>query len=185
MKNEIDEERNDKDDDDRSWNGENMVVNVDPFQGQNYEKDLPQNEGLPCVPEHITADSDFTNQIKRYPCLSCTQRFLTKELLAAHMLTHNSMDVLKRFSCSLCSKAFMKKRELDRHFVTHTGMKPFKCTSCDKRFGRKDKLVRHMKIHEQGRSVLHTCPFCNSSFTRKDAFAQHIKSHNQVEEQPS
>lgn len=168
-----------------------MVINVDPFQGQNYgekEESLAHNEEtrtLPCVPEHITADSEFSTQIKRYPCLVCHQRFPNGEELRMHMLTHNSVDVFKPHACHLCNKSFLRKRELDRHITTHTGMKPFKCTSCDKRFGRKDKLVRHMRIHEVGRAVLHSCVLCGASFARKDSLAQHVKAHHPTEELPS
>lgn len=136
---------------------------------------------LPPVPEHITADSDFT--IKRYPCLICHQRFSTADDHRTHMLTHNSVDVFKPHVCPLCNKSFLRKRELDRHIAIHTGMKPFKCTNCDKRFGRKDKLVRHMRIHE---NKIFNCQICGNTFTRKDSLAQHMKTHNATtaDEQP-
>lgn len=192
---EIEQQTEDKvenEDEQENWNGENMVINVDPFQGQNYGGDKneilvqnDENRTLPCVPEHITADSEFGMQIKRYPCLICHQRFATSESHREHMLSHNSMDIFKPHACHLCNKSFLRKRELDRHIATHTGMKPFKCSSCDKRFGRKDKLVRHMRIHETGKILIHTCPICGSSFARKDSLVQHMRNHNPVEEQPT
>lgn len=186
-------EENEEDDHD-SWNGENMVINVDPFQGHNYEEEKEEtplqseenHSELPSVPEHITADSNFVPAVKRilrYPCLVCHKKFSTNDSLRSHMKIHNSSEMLKPHTCHLCYKSFLRKRELDRHITTHTGMKPFKCTNCDKRFGRKDKLVRHMRIHETGKASLHICQLCGVSFARKDSLAQHMRTHNTAEEQ--
>lgn len=174
-----------------NWNGESMVINVDPF-GHSSETVVPsaasvtsidQPGHLPRVPEHITADSTLETHSpsrmqqtilpKRYPCLICHKRFSSADILRQHSRIHAGES--RPFSCHMCTKSFLRKRELDRHLATHTGMKPFQCSSCDKRFGRKDKLVRHMRIHEQ--TSMHQCTTCGASFTRKDGLITHIKTH--------
>lgn len=185
--------------DQESWSGENMVINVDPFgheEGANIqntdnkdESGAEEQDVLPRVPEHITGDSGFsisgtnTQQVKRYPCFVCHKRFTSADSLRHHMQQHSTED--KPHGCHLCPKSFSRKRELDRHIATHTGMKPFKCTNCDKKFGRKDKLVRHMRIHESREDKTLTCPICFAGFMRKDTLTQHLKTHSSVEDPPS
>lgn len=143
---------------DGSWPGENMVINVDPFNHEEENKE-EDDASLPRLPDHITGDGDAAtavdyedieqlkstvHAIKKYPCFVCHKRFSSAESLRFHAATHSGK---KPHVCAQCHKTFLRKRELDRHMTTHTGMKPFKCLHCEKRFGRKDKLVRHARIH--------------------------------------
>lgn len=184
-------------------NSENMVIQLDPFNHNNFN-DTPQREqnddsepvdndvdyppvpdhmndsieesDFPHVPEHVTGDNlDGPSNSPLSKNFACTT--CNKKFLTSHnLLYHQASHTGNRpFACNTCNKSFIRKRELDRHMTTHTGMKPFKCDKCNKSFGRKDKLVRHARIHDINRE--HNCDTCGALFTRKDALIAHMKTH--------
>ncbi|RZC38179.1 zf-H2C2 2 domain containing protein, partial [Asbolus verrucosus] len=197
----LDEEGQENEEKQDGWaDSENMVINVDPFNHNNFGEgiktenqsetdltsDLPkvpdhienaanemiQQRELPQIPAHITGDSFSNDDNKRYSCDACPKTFSNPENMRYHHATHSG---IRPHACSICKKTFIRKRELDRHFATHTGMKPFKCVKCSKSFGRKDKLVRHMRIHDVNKE--HSCVVCGATFNRRDGLLQHIKTH--------
>lgn len=186
---------------------ENMVINLDPFNHNNYQSEsTPQrgdtSENEPHL-ENITGDvknesrsESLMDEIIEYDSsvpetnskegstnrekpFRCSQ--CTKRFSKAeNLLSHQSIHSGTRpFGCHICSKSFIRKRELDRHIATHSGMKPFKCPRCNKSFGRKDKMMRHMRIHDVNKTF--TCTICNSTFNRRDSLQQHRKTHSTTE----
>ncbi|XP_028170064.1 zinc finger protein 543-like [Ostrinia nubilalis] len=185
--------------------GNDMVVNVNPFSnlmtsptlnpdGSHADYDLPR------VPDHISGESSFVNQVKNpstsgkqiqssppkpkalanknrpknIKCHQCPKRFSSLDAYKTHVsIAHIGSRV---FQCKICFKKFPRKRELDRHAALHTGMKPFSCSQCDKKFTRKDKLDKHEQTHEC-LVVNMPCIECGATFEKKADLVAHIKSH--------
>ncbi|XP_026764109.2 zinc finger protein 271-like [Galleria mellonella] len=185
-----------------------MVVNVNPFnnlmtspsqlnpESSNTEYDLPR------VPDHISGESSFINQVQKNPCTSskhvqnsppkqksvitnknrpknikchqCPKRFSSLDAYKTHVsIAHVGSRV---FQCKICFKKFARKRELDRHATLHSGVKPFACSQCDKKFTRKDKLDKHEETHES-LVVNLPCIECGATFEKKADLVAHLKSH--------
>ncbi|CAG9858455.1 unnamed protein product [Phyllotreta striolata] len=176
---------------------ENMVINLDPFNHNDYTSEMtPQrgdlSENEPSVENTNGENSDGIrsenmnvevssqdgpiNKDKIFRCTQCPKRFSKAENLVSHQSTHSDT---RPYSCHICSKSFIRKRELDRHIATHSGMKPFKCPRCNKSFGRKDKMMRHLRIHDVNKTF--TCTICNNTFNRRDSLQQHMKTHSTQE----
>lgn len=183
-----------------------MIVNVNPFSNLltsptplNPET-LNADYDLPRVPDHISGESSFINQVKNpstsgkqlhssppkpktlnnknrpknIKCHQCPKRFSSLDAYKTHVsIAHIGSRV---FQCKICFKKFPRKRELDRHAVLHTGMKPFSCGQCDKKFMRKDKLDKHEQTHEC-LVVNMPCIECGATFEKKADLVAHIKSH--------
>uniref|UniRef100_A0A1E1WN01 Protein krueppel n=2 Tax=Pectinophora gossypiella TaxID=13191 RepID=A0A1E1WN01_PECGO len=188
-----------------------MVVNVNPFSNlmtspsgmhadsSNIDYDLPR------VPDHISGESSFINQVKKIPstsnkhiqnspskqkpttnknkpknikCHQCPKRFSSLDAYKTHVsIAHIGSRVFQSsFQCKICFKKFPRKRELDRHAALHSGMKPFSCSQCDKKFTRKDKLNKHEQTHEC-LVVNMPCIECGATFDKKADLVAHIKSH--------
>ncbi|CAH0405857.1 unnamed protein product [Chilo suppressalis] len=188
-----------------------MVVNVNPFSNlmtsstqvnpdsSNVDYDLPR------VPDHISGESSFMNQVPNQNKTRTTstsakqlQSSPTKSKILAKNRPKNikchqcpkrfsSLDAYKThvsvahigsriFQCKICFKKFSRKRELDRHAALHTGMKPFSCSQCDKKFTKKDKLDKHEQTHEC-LVVNMPCIECGATFEKKADLVAHIKSH--------
>lgn len=188
-----------------------MVVNVNPFSNlmtspnqlnpssANAEYDLPR------VPDHISGESSFVNQVRKQsqaknPSTSGKQlqssptkmKTLAKNRpknIKCHQCPKrfSSLDAYKThvsiahigsrvFQCKICFKKFSRRRELDRHAPIHSGMKPFSCNQCDKKFNRKDKLDKHEETHEC-LVVNMPCIECGAVFEKKSDLVAHIKSH--------
>lgn len=66
-------------------------------------------------------------------------RFKLKQILAAHIKTHNNYE----FKCSQCDKMFRTKTSLKKHMEDHTGKieRPFVCNLCGKKFRINKHLV--------------------------------------------
>nr|XP_019561159.3 zinc finger protein 883-like [Aedes albopictus]XP_029719964.1 zinc finger protein 883-like [Aedes albopictus] len=174
------------------FDGESMVIALDPYQ----EIEQPPTEDDPGVPNAapISAISNFSNvipltsdfqahpsmlQTKLFACQKCPKKFLTKNTLHTHQLTHSDV---RNFRCHSCEKKFIRKRELDRHLTAvHSNHKPFECKMCLKRFSRKDKLLRHERVH---RDKYYSCEACDAKFLRKEALSLHSKIHCMASERP-
>ncbi|XP_056637160.1 gastrula zinc finger protein XlCGF26.1-like [Diorhabda sublineata] len=160
---------------------ENMVINLDPFNHNEYNTETtPQRGGNTEIGQSMETKKDETVPVENEPvlqekpfrCSQCTKRFSKAENLLSHQAIH-SED--RPFGCHICNKSFIRKRELDRHVATHSGMKPFKCPRCSKSFGRKDKMMRHVRIHDVNKTF--TCKICGNTFNRRDSLHQHMKIH--------
>lgn len=167
------------------FDGESMVIALDPYQ----EIEQTPTEDDPGIPNAapVSAISNFSNvlplssdfqanpsvlQTKLFACQKCPKKFLTKNTLHTHQLTHSDV---RNFRCHTCEKKFIRKRELDRHLTAvHSNHKPFECKLCSKRFSRKDKLLRHERVH---RDKYYSCGNCDAKFLRKEALSLHLKIH--------
>lgn len=186
-----------------------MIVNVNPYsnlitsptgESSNADYDLPR------VPDHISGESSFSNQIRKNPstsnkqvqnlppksnkaasnknkpknikCHQCPKRFSSLDAYKTHVsIAHIGSRVFQSsFQCKVCFKKFPRKRELDRHATLHSGMKPFSCNQCDKKFNTKDKLNKHEQSHEC-LVVNMPCIECGATFEKKAELVAHIKSH--------
>lgn len=182
---------------------ENIVINVNPFSNLITPGDLmisESNYDLPRVPDHISGENSFVNQIHRNPvaarkqmlnppkpkvvplknrpknikCHQCPKRFSSLDAYKTHVsIAHVGSRV---FQCKVCFKKFLRKKELDRHAALHTSGKLLSCSQCDKKFTRKDKLVKHEETHGYVVNNM-PCIECGATFDKKDELVAHIKSH--------
>ncbi|XP_065094179.1 zinc finger protein 436-like [Ochlerotatus camptorhynchus] len=179
------------------FDAENMVIALDPYQ----EIDQVPAEDDPGIPNAapVSAVSTFSNitlplsqshsssspalQTKLFSCQKCPKKFLSKNTLHTHQLTHSDV---RNYRCHTCDKKFIRKRELDRHLTAvHSNHKPFECKQCSKRFSRKDKLLRHERVHREDKFF--SCIACDAKFLRREALTIHSKIHctAQVRDDPS
>uniref|UniRef100_A0A8D8N1J9 Wilms tumor protein homolog n=1 Tax=Culex pipiens TaxID=7175 RepID=A0A8D8N1J9_CULPI len=165
--------------------GENMVISLDPYRTEiDPASAAGPTEDDPGIPNAapVSAISSFSNVIreelstvqpKLFSCAKCPKKFLSKNTLHTHQLTHSDV---RNYRCHTCDKKFIRKRELDRHLTAvHSNHKPYECKQCSKRFSRKDKLLRHERVHREDR--LFACGACDAKFLRKEALAVHSKVH--------
>lgn len=86
----------------------------------------------------------------RYPCLECTIKCRTQNLLNVHMKRKHTFE--KDHKCETCGESFYRAQELSHHIaLTHLGIR-YQCT----------------------------VPGCTSSLSRKDAYLTHLKSHTNL-----
>lgn len=85
-------------------------------------------------------------RLKRtYDCDICRKRFLYRNPLKRHLITHTDSRPLK---CDLCSNTYRDATDLRRHKRVHgIGEKKIECTLCDKRFYEGKELRHHVRIH--------------------------------------
>ncbi|XP_053601467.1 zinc finger protein 665-like [Plodia interpunctella] len=184
-----------------------MVVSVNPFS--NLMTSPPQlnpdssnmDYELPRIPDHISGESSFMNQVSKNPstsgkqtqnsptkqklgnsknkpknikCHQCPKRFSSLDAYKTHVsIAHVGS---RGFQCKICFKKFLRKRDLDRHATIHSGIKHFSCSQCDKKFTRKDKLDKHEESHES-MVVNMPCIECGATFEKKADLVAHLKSH--------
>ncbi|CAL1278079.1 unnamed protein product [Larinioides sclopetarius] len=78
---------------------------------------------------------------RKYVCLFCNKKFLTKSHLSTHYLVHTGE---RPHACEVCNKAFSQKHHLMRHYRLHTKEKPHSCDACGGAFSRRDTLKKHI-----------------------------------------
>lgn len=87
--------------------------------------------------------------VKPYACSMCDMRFIQRNHLERHSLTHTGE---KPFACDMCDMRFIQRYHLERHKRVHSGEKPYQCERCQQNFSRTDRLLRHRRLC-QGRNV--------------------------------
>jgi len=60
--------------------------------------------------------------VKRFKCVQCPAKFVSKGNLQAHMATHDSK---KPYACNVCGSSFTQSYSLVKHNRIHTGERPF------------------------------------------------------------
>ena len=131
-----------------------------------------------------------------FSCNLCTDTFLNRELLIAHMrLVHTDLEVhalseqpkeLKSFHCGQCGKNFNTESRYKLHVAQHERAKAqeerrmFKCPQCTLRFRQKSNLTRHLSRTHKDRP--HSCKYCNKKFATMPALTVHQNSHREAKE---
>lgn len=84
--------------------------------------------------------------MKKFDCLYCESKFLTKGDLERHVKSHMGT---RDFTCELCHKTFTRQQTLNEHMNRHYGLKPYECKVCGKAFSEMSTVYKHIKTHEQ------------------------------------
>ena len=110
------------------------------------------------VTQHIaTVHASPSGRAKSHVCPQCGKCFVTRGVLAKHMMLHTNQ---RPHQCSICDKAFVQKSHLTVHMNQHTGNRPFNCSECRKDFTTKQHLKDHLKLHNNSKPwlVCNQCP---------------------------
>ena len=110
------------------------------------------------VTQHIaTVHANPSDRAKSHVCPQCGKCFVTRGVLAKHMMLHTNE---RPHQCSICDKAFVQKSHLTVHMNQHTGNRPFNCSECRKDFTTKQHLKDHLKLHNNSKPwlVCNQCP---------------------------
>lgn len=184
----------------------NMIVNVNPFSNlvstsnRHVSENLNTNFDLPRIPDHISGENSFMNQVQKNPstsgkqlqsppkpkitlknkpknikCHQCPKRFSSLDSYKSHVsIAHIGSRI---FQCKECFKKFIRKKELDRHSSLHCSVKSFSCSQCIKSFVNKEKLIKHEQTHNECAVLNLPCIECGATFEKKEELVAHIKSH--------
>ncbi|KAL1490797.1 hypothetical protein ABEB36_013433 [Hypothenemus hampei] len=172
---------------DSSNKQENMVINLDPFNHNEYGTDgnlqrsssMSENEpkeinDLPEVPDHIKEEFKLHDaSIYEDP----PRDHVTGESFSSDSLEKSTTDLEARpYKCTVCPKHFSTPDNLKYHMARHTGVRPFSCHICNKAFIRKRELDRHVVTHTGLKPF--KCTKCSKSFGRKDKLVRHMRIHD-------
>ena len=92
------------------------------------------------------------------PCSQCKEVFESRDMLSAHVLTHE--DEVKCV-CQYCDKEFMDDDSLAMHKCNQQSG-PTKCDHCDFESVDVKSFVSHLlQAHQKGAHRIFTCSFCD------------------------
>lgn len=141
-------------------------------------------------------------------CRICEKLCATKDLLIAHISTHNQVFCCdfcgKRFSkfefmknhvvqhvfgrlkknhkkviCELCSQ-WVQRDRMKRHvYQMHSDKKDFKCNECGKEFKYSNSLRDHQDIHQNNPRF--KCDYCQKKFFNRTNWKNHVQRHTDPE----
>lgn len=140
----------------------------------------------------------------QYYCRVCEKLCLTKDLLIAHLLTHNQC-----FSCDYCGKFFSRRALAEKHilqhvygrqkvekkkvlcelcsqmiqsdrmkrhiYAFHSNAKNYKCNECGKEFKYANSLKDHLDIHQN--TPRYKCSYCSRLFFNSTNYKNHLLRH--------
>jgi hypothetical protein len=134
---------------------EDLVINVNPFNG----------------------DDDSEEKFKLHKC-DCGKSFSRATHLKRHKLTHEEGKI----QCSICDKKFTRLDHLNLHVASnHNDAKPFQCdvSECKKGFIRQEHLKKHIEAkHSEETKDKEVCDICEKSFSTKKNLRTHMKTHS-------
>ena len=163
------------------YSGRNMASEAEPFEikpednsngitdHSHEDKPGPHTAGG----ERSTVKESLNDNRGRkavYPCTDCEKRFLSRDSLRHHMISHRG-----KYKCTECGKCFQHSKGLEDHTRIHTGEKPFQCAVCDKRFTTSHSVVVHSRIHSGEKP--YSCHVCGKAFCAAGELTRHIKVH--------
>lgn len=163
---------------------ENIVINLDPFNHNEFGSETslrrgsasenePKENDLPSVPDHIKDEFKAEDSM----IYSNSQDHITGESFSSDGHDKSATDKQGRsYKCSNCPKRFSTPDNLKYHMARHTGIRPFSCHVCNKSFIRKRELDRHVVTHTGVKPF--KCPKCLKSFGRKDKLVRHMRIHD-------
>lgn len=152
---------------------------------------VQETEPLPRVVEENCPD------LKRaYPCLKCSEVFVSPQLLAFHNVKHDSskkqqkiekisyvpmleskQDENGRFVCHICQGTYKSRDNLSRHIVKHISERNFKCELCPREFYFQRDLNGHVKQQHSEKRQKFQCDECLCKFTTSSALKKHLLTH--------
>ncbi|KAF7270330.1 piragua [Rhynchophorus ferrugineus] len=170
---------------------ENMVINLDPFnhnefgsetslQRGNASESEPKENDLPGIPDHIKDEFKEEDSM----VFDTSRDHVTGESFSSEA-DHDKSSAEspgRPFKCTHCTKRFFTPDNLKDHMARHTGIRPFGCHVCNKSFIRKRELDRHVVTHTGVKPF--KCPKCLKSFGRKDKLVRHMRIHDRRENFP-
>ncbi|XP_063380556.1 zinc finger protein 98-like [Cydia fagiglandana] len=134
-------------------------------------------------------------------CPTCGRRFISRSMLAAHMISHTEIHAFechvcqkkfrskhyvlthirqvhekeRNYQCEFCSKAFFSKALLNEHLRIHTYERPYKCEDCGRAFTGSSAWKKHRLIHSDEKKI--HCQLCDKSFRNTGDLKSHMVSH--------
>lgn len=109
-----------------------------------------------------------------FPCISCDQKFSSRDDLTYHLLRkHSAQASTKPYKCTYdnCKMSYDFLSHLVNHIYRHMKITPYKCDICQKEYSDCTKLKIHASVHTGERPI--SCHLCKSKFRLK----QHLKKH--------
>ena len=104
-----------------------------------------------------------------FQCEVCHLKFLKKEHLRSHELTHS--DTMK-YVCDICGKRFRFVQGVRTHMqIMHTKKDILQCEVCDFSTNRKSVMESHELRHKDYKAF--HCDLCENSYHTRLAFARH------------
>ena len=133
-----------------------------------------------------------------YNPIAPTPRFVYKDSLNQHMLTHTDVATV---DCPICGKGFKQRGSMYKHKAMH-GPGKYICDTCGRRFDRKEYLLAHLKTHGDKQQCgackimvyhldkhickadkadpQHYCTICGMSFRQKRYLYEHIRYNHKM-----
>lgn len=139
-----------------------------------------------------------------YYCRICEKLCLTKDLLIAHILTHN-----QSFCCDYCGKTFSRHQNMRKHilqhkfgkqkvekkkvlcelcsqwiisdrmkrhiYAFHSNDKNYKCNECGKEFKYSNSYNDHVDKHQN--TPRYKCSYCGGTFFNSTNYKNHLLRH--------
>ncbi|XP_037937463.1 zinc finger protein 836-like [Teleopsis dalmanni] len=129
--------------------------------------------------------------IRRYCCTVCSEKFCRPDILKTHMLIHKTD---RNFPCTQCTSSFKSERYLKSHMKRHSNSKQtsnitncpskkvligdkkvYHCTICGKISKHHFTHKNHLLTHTMERP--HPCTLCSKTFRTNAALTTHLRIH--------
>nr|XP_034320291.1 zinc finger protein 569 isoform X1 [Crassostrea gigas] len=126
----------------------------------------------------LTFNSTVDDHQREFECGECGRKFLRKEDVVKHMLTHTGESV---YTCEVCGKGYGNKQALQKHINIHTGddIEVDVSGSSSSSFFIASSL--HSGIHENLTVNDHQrkfeCGVCGCKFLKKNDVMRHMMTH--------
>jgi hypothetical protein len=132
-------------------------------------------------------DSNPADDWWPFQCAACAQKCRTKDVLQAHVQSHNAA---KPHKCSVCGLGFVHKGDRRRHEASlhhnqhaagEAAPTRHACAQCSKSFSRRSDLNVHQKrVHGTDRTPRISCQGCAQIFASEKEATRHkcSKSNN-------
>ena len=119
-------------------------------------------------------------KVKRFSCETCGNLFVSRSLLARHLLGHTRASLKKTFSCKFCGERFSKTKLKEHFLLSHSDQLSFPCDTCGKRFMTQQSLNTHYHTHED---TSFSCKTCKKTLNSQASLTNHLRSHAEIKDQ--
>ncbi|XP_070491119.1 zinc finger protein 845-like [Chironomus tepperi] len=107
-----------------------------------------------------------------FKCPYCTESFLYKSHLSAHIMSDHKSEILR---CNVCRKLFINKDDLNTHVnVLHPKERNYSCSMCSKAYTSRSTLNKHVTAKHPGSKYRCNYNSCHLTFDTFDAIRSHM-----------